>query len=834
MRDRYFVCASLLAFVFLGRGSASAASAPTASGAAAPSAYQTFLSGGIVENGLIPIVTKDGKTYLALSSSQIGQDFIETSVPSTGLGGYGPAAGEPYVAPARIFRFERYGNNIVLQWPNTYADVRPGTAEALATKQSFPSSVIAVTPIVAEGDGKMVVSADAFLGDVGNYEHIFQEEISSPLHGYHLDPTRSFFEATKAFPENDVIRVSQTWESADPDVIDSAPDARSLEVVMSYNLIEAPRDGYMPRLSDPRVGYFVTPLLNFSSDALYTRNEYYIDRWNFEPADPGRASVATHPIVYYLSDDIPVKYHATIRDAILTWNQALRRVGILDGIQVRQEPSDANWDPDDIRYNVVRWADEVSGGGGATALIVTDPRTGELLNVGISILAGLGTTGFYHYIIAPERGLPDNAATEAAYKRSLIFAVVLHESGHDLGLQHNFLAPYAYTAEELQSKAFTSKYGIASSVMSYTLFNLWPPGTAQGALEQLVLGPYDYHAVQYGYGYIRASTPREELPALRRIAEQWSNPLYRFASDEDAAFFANGHSIDPRVSRDILTNHPLAWCNVQHRMMYSLMNSVLQRFPARGGSYDDARRAFAAPMEIYLLCALQPAHTIGGEYLSRNDRGDPNATPPLRAVPRREEIRAWHFLSEWVFSDAAWTFNADVLRHLTYSEESLPLSPGNWAYEPSPRHDVPIVEQAATVQEDVLDEIFAPLTLERIDDLSTKYPPGATMSIADLFDWARASIFGDIGSGAVARDGPVRRNLQVEYARRLAALWTAPAAGAPSDAQMLARLQLVDLENDAGRALRRNGFDETVEAHLEGLVAIARQALEARATIASP
>jgi hypothetical protein len=832
MRDRCFVYAAALGFTLLTSAAASAAPPAPNTKAPAVSPYDSFVSGATVQSGLVAIITKGGNVYLALSSSQLGQDFIETSVPSSGLGGYGPAAGEPYVAPARILHFERYGNKIVLRWPNTYTYVRPETPEALGAAQSFPSSVVAVTPIVAEGSGMVVISADAFLGDVGGYDQTFERENSSPLHGYRLDAERSFFEATKAFPQNDVLRVSQTWQSANPNLIDTAPDARSLEVVMTYNIIEAPHDSYMPRLADPRVGYFVTPLLDFASDAQYTRNLYYIDRWNFAPQHPGRPSDATHPIVYYLSNDIPMQYRATVRGALLAWNQALARVGILNAVEVRQQPSDPNWDPEDIRHNVVRWTDTIGAGGGAEALIVMDPRSGELLNVGISVLAGLGTNGSYHYIIAPERGLTDDAATEEAYKRDLIFAVVLHESGHDLGLQHNFIAPYAYTASDLQSPPFTAKYGIASSVMAYTLFNLWPRGTPQGAFLQLVLGPYDYHAIDYGYRYVQASTPQEELTELRGVASQWSNPLYRFASDEDAIGFVTGHSIDPRVSQDILTNDPLAWCGVQHDMMHALMESVLQRFPPRGDSYDDARRAFAAPMDIYLLCALLPAHSIGGEYLSRNDSGDPDATPPLRAVSRADEIRAWDYLSKWVFSDAAWSFNPDVLRHLTYSEQSGVFLP-SWAYKPPPRHDYPIVEEAALIQDRVLSELFAPLTLERIDDLATKYRPGTTMSLADLFDWARKSIFGDITSGAVVHDGTVRRNLQVAYAKRLGELWTTPAKGVPPDAQMLARLQLVDLERDASAAVRRYHFDETTQAHVAGLAAIAREALEARATIAS-
>lgn len=833
MRDRCLKYSLAVVFLALQSLSASAAtpSATPKPTSAAPSAYQSFAEGASVQQGLITIINKGGNVYLALSTSQLGRDFIETSVPSSGLGGYGPAAGEPYVAPAHILRFEQYGNKVVLRWPNTYAEVQAGTPEEIGARQSFPNSVVAVAPIVAQDSSTVVISADPFLADIGNYESAFEEENANPMHGYRLDATRSFFESAKAFPENDVLHVSQTWASADPNTIDNAPDARSLEVEMTYNIIEAPHDGYMPRIDDPRVGYFSSPLLDFSSDALYSRKLFYINRWNFARANPGRPSDALHPIVYYLSNDIPIAYRATVRNALLTWNKALARVGILNAIQVRQQPADRNWDPEDIRHNLVRWADTVGTGGGAEALIIMDPRTGELVNVGIDVLAGLGTTGFYHYIIAPERGLRDDSATEEAYKRSLIFSVVLHESGHDLGLQHNFMAPYAYSAKELQSKAFTATYGIASSVMSYTLFNLWPPGTPQGEFEQLVLGPYDYHAIEYGYGYVRASTPQQELPELRRIAEQWNNPLYRFASDEDAVGFASGHSVDPRVSRDILTNHPLAWCSVQQKMMHGLMNSVLRRFPPSGQSYDDANRAFAAPMEIYLLCAEIPVRTIGGEYLSRNDRGDPHAVIPLEQVSRAQEIRAWHFLSDWVFSDTAWDFSPDVLRHLVYSEHSGFVMP-SWSYKAAPRHDYPIVEEAAMIQDSMLDELFAPLTLERIDDLSTKYRPGTTMSLADLFDWSRASIFGDITTGAVAHDGVVRRNLQIDYAKRLATLWTSPAKGVPSDAQMLARLQLTDLQSAATEALQHYHFDETTQAHVAGLVAIARAALEAHAMIA--
>jgi hypothetical protein len=801
-----------------------------------PTAYDTFVTGATVQSGLIPIVTKTGNVYLALSKSQLGADFIETSVPASGLGGFGPAPGEPYVAPARILHFDRVGNDVVLRWPNTYAQVEASSPQALGTSESLPSSIIAVEPIVAEdaATGTVVISAAPFLSDVGDFQAQFDAEIASPLHGYHLDPTRTLFTGSKAFPQNDVLRVSQTWASLNPDKIDNAPDARSIEVRMSYNIIAAPHDNYRPRIADSRVGYFVQPLIDFASDAHMTRNLYYISRWNFAPAHPGTPSNATNPIVFYLSNDIPTQYRATVRDALLTWNGAFRRVGILNAIQVHQQPADPSWDPDDIRHNIVRWIDTSRPEYGAEALIVTDPRTGEELNVGINVDAIEGMAGrLYRYVVAPARGLADNAAAERQFTLQWLRATVLHESGHDMGLQHNFIGSMAYTARDLQSQAFTQRYGVATSVMEYAPVNLWPRGTPQGQYAQTVLGPYDYHAIQYGYEYVPgASTPEQELPALRRVASMWSNPTYRFASDEDVAF-ANGHAIDPRVQQDDLTDHPLQWCSVQETMMHRIMNDIDRRFPARGESYADALRAFMIPLTTYLRCAMIPAHTIGGEYLSRAHAGDPHSAPPLTAVSRSQEQRAWHMLGSGLFSDQAWAFSPSVLDRLTYSEISS-FTNATWAYVPSPRHDVAVSQIAAAAQDAVLNELFAPLTLARIDDLSLKYRAGSTMSLADLFDWARASIFGDLATGAVAHDGVVRRDLQVRYAKRLAALWTSPAPGTPSDAQALARLQLVYLEQDAGSGLQHRNLNELTQAHLQALAAIAHQALQARATIAPP
>ncbi len=115
---------------------------------ASPQPYDVFTKDAQVLPGLISVVRKNGKVYLSIAKAQLGEDFVETSVPATGLGGFGPAPGEPYVAPARILHFDRVDNTVILRWPNTYAMVDANSPQSVGAKLSLPSSVIAVAPIV--------------------------------------------------------------------------------------------------------------------------------------------------------------------------------------------------------------------------------------------------------------------------------------------------------------------------------------------------------------------------------------------------------------------------------------------------------------------------------------------------------------------------------------------------------------------------------------------------------------------------------------------------------------------------------------------------------------
>jgi Met-zincin/Domain of unknown function (DUF5117) len=828
-------------------------------GADKPAAYAKFVTGLTPQRGLFTLWRGgDGKLYLEIAKAQLSTDFIMSPVPGSGLGGFGVTPGLPYIAFARIVRFTRDDNKISFTWPNTSFLAPDGSPAALAVAQNFAPSVIAVAPIVAEdaASGAVVIDASPFLGDIidmQNYLRAVLDTDKSPGGAYRLDPSRSFFGPSKAFPENVILEADQTFASAEPAVIDNVPDARTVQIRIKYNIAKAPDAGsYTPRLSDDRVGFYPNIMLNFGTDRVEERQVRYILRWN----------VARHPLVYYISNTIPREYRDTIKAALLTWNDAFAKIGIQNAVQVRDQPDDPSFDEDDIRYNTVHWLTLSNSGGYAQAGVVFDPRTGELIKTSIVIdsdlvrfgyLEGRDFTipgadepaGFLHEAgyareahasaafglwslramgAAPWDGVPD------AYVQDFLRSIVLHESGHNWGLQHNFIASEAYSPKELQSKAFTARNGITNSVMEYTPINLWPKGTPNGDYFQVVLGPYDYYAIKWGYAPVPgAHTPQDEVPTLQRWASVWSDPRYRYMNDEDVAW-GSGHAIDPRVNQNDLSNDNLSWCRGQMAIADGLLNGLDRRYDVAGSTHDAQRTAFSLALSPYVRCASVAWHYVGGEYLSRAHVGDPHAASPLAPVPAGESKRAFDLLDRYVLSDRAWHFSPHLLRQLVYTEWVTDFPQAAWQYDPPDRHDVPVARIAGIVQQRVLTAMFAPALLQRIDDLSLKYGPRATMSLGDLFAWSHHAVFADLGRAARSSD-PIHRSLQQWYARKLALLLLAPARGTPYDAQSLARADLTVLRTEVARAAKLPARDALDRAHLAALANVADQALNARTVV---
>ena len=267
---------------------------------------------------------------------------------------------------------------------------------------------------------------------------------------------------------------------------------------------------------------------------------------------------------------------------------------------------------------------------------------------------------------------------------------MLHESGHDFGLQHNFIGSMAYTAHQLQDTGFTSRFGVASSVMEYAPVNLWPAGTRQGDYVQLGLGPYDYHAIRFGYENIPGATsPEAEVPELNRLAGSWSNPLsaLRVRRGRLVRERPRGRSARPtgrpdepsaRVGAD--ADDDAAWHHERGRPPLSARWANRTMRPVG---------LLSNPLRLYTEYAVMPAHIIGGEYMSRANAGDPRSRPPLqRRVARRTNIRPGRRCEIVPVLRCGLALQPERAEPLDLSRSGPLNVSAKWVYNPPPRHDV--------------------------------------------------------------------------------------------------------------------------------------------------
>ncbi len=833
--------------------------------------YAAFTQTAQSQPGLFTVWRKDGKVYLELSPDQFDHDYIESIVPGNGAGGWFIVWGNTDHLPAMLVRFQRIGDRVAIVWPNTSFVGTPGTPPGRAVERNFPQSVEGVAQIVATDpkSGDVIFDASPLLQDELDFADIINPSLNlaAGVDKYRLDDSRTFFGPTKAFPKNVLIEADQTWSTSSPHILDTAPDARSVQMRIEYNFAEPMGDAdYVPRYADDRLGIYDDVYLQFDHNQQQERQLRYLIRWNMQPSDPTKPiSPAKHPMILYISNTVPEQYRPAIRGAVLEWNAAFERIGISDAVQVRDQPDDPSWDPDDIRYSVIRWVTEWQPSFGADSQTLYDPRTGQEFRTGILLSASTAGLANWRDFIQPldEGAQPDPtepSAEDAFFAQDRTFgalaldlmnpqwgdrlpqwyiddalrSTVLHEMGHNMGLQHNFIGSEAYSAKDLQSMAFTKQFGTVTTVMEYDPINIWPKGYGQGMYFMDTLGPYDYYAIKWGYARIPgATTPDQEWPTLERWAQAWSDPQYRYASDEDVSW-ADGHAADPRVQTGDLTNDNLAWAAVQFDLVRSLMRTLDTREPRVGEPYEFERKAFMTLFNKEISLARIGENYIGGQYLSRAHRGDPGAQAPIVPVPRSEQERALALLDTYVFSSNAWNISPALLSHLGYSEWSgygyvswtgygnMPI----WAYNPPAQHDYSIVDAIGDFQQQAIDAMFKPAVLDRLVRNPLESPGGPTLTLDDLFDHMQSTVFGDL-NGKQLRDVPLlQRQLQARYERTLIALATAPAPHTPFEAQAAARARLESLSSSVSSAMRSTSLDGDTRAHLDLLRATAASALK--------
>jgi hypothetical protein len=215
---------------------------------------------------------------------------------------------------------------------------------------------------------------------------------------YALDREKTLVESVKGFPENSTVQMRYHFMSPRGgggasmmallglEAPMTLEDDRSAPLKVTYSVWFRRDDGYVPRLADPRIGYFTESFFSVDKYLNTDRTERYINRFRLVKKDPqAPVSEAEKPIVFTVDRPIPEAYRGAVKEGVLRWNRAFDALGYKNAVQVQDQPDDKDYDHADGRYNVIRMMVSPQSIFGAISLFRTDPFTGEILNAGITL-----------------------------------------------------------------------------------------------------------------------------------------------------------------------------------------------------------------------------------------------------------------------------------------------------------------------------------------------------------------------------------------------------------------------------------------------------------------
>ena len=581
--------------------------------------------------GFLPLDwdAKAGKLYLEIP--KLNTDMIYTDSLPFGTGSNDLGLDRGQVSDGRIVRFERSGPKVLLVEPNTTFRSGSGdAAEALAVKQSFPESVLWGFKVEAEsGDAVLVDATDFFLSDV---HHVTESLTATKQGSYKVDASRSVIamDDTKAFPKNTEVEAELTFTTDDASkenyVNDVTPDPRAMTLRERHSFVALPEAGFVPRRFDPRAGYFPSSYRDYTTPLGEPLDQQFILRHRLvkKNANCVSACEAVAPIQYYVDRGAPEPIRTALLEGARWWDEAFQAAGWAPGtFRVDLLPEGA--DPMDVRYNIIQWVHRYTRGW-SYGEAVADPRTGEILkgNVTLGSLRGRQDYLIAEALLSPYKdGKAPKPEDDPMLKMVLarLRQLAAHETGHTLGLAHNFAA---------------SSYAQGASVMDYPHPYITLDAAGQPDLSHAYavgIGEWDKVAIDYGYREFPADADEHaQLNTILGDAEKRGIP---YITDDDARPFGSAH---PQAH--LWDNGPDATAELNR--ILTVRSAALARFgenAVREGTPMAQLEETLVP--LYLLHRYQTEAAIkiiGGLTYEYNLRGDGQPNPVI--VPLKQQDAA--------------------------------------------------------------------------------------------------------------------------------------------------------------------------------------------------
>ncbi|WP_100615725.1 zinc-dependent metalloprotease [Confluentibacter citreus] len=732
--------------------------------------------------------TITGSIQMIVCENQINNEFIYFSQISDGVTDVGRINRGSY-NDSKVFKIEKYFDRIEFIIQNTSFYFDPENPLSKSKDANTSNGNIASIKIEAQDkkEGEYLIKADdLFLSEVLSQikNPSLPGESPTAFKLGNLDKSKTKIKNIKNYPENTDVEVEYNYTS--PSVINNGSnalaDGRNVSIKVYHSLLAIPENDYEIRFDDPRVGYFATQVEDQTSTSSIPYRDL-IHRWHLVKKYPDSiVSEPVEPITWWIENSTPLEWRETITNAVLQWNVAFEKAGFKNAMAVKVQPDDATWDAGDLRYNVLRWTSSPEPPFGGYGPSFVNPKTGQILGADIMLeflhftnrvlydkvfelasvdkpfndsnthdhnfkYCSLGEELHQEVMFASaviSAGSNSELEMERIKKESMT-ALIMHEVGHTLGLNHNMKASQLFSPEQLNDAAFISGKCLTASVMDYAALNITRDRSKQGQYDDVAVGPYDHWAIQLGYKPFKSEMERQAL------LDESTKPEHIFGNDADD-MRSPGKAIDPRVNVSDQSNDQIAWAIDRIELSNDLMKDVKMRFTKSGESYQELRRVYYLLSNQKGSAANTISRFIGGVYVDRAMAGQKGGSQPYTPVSLKDQKRAMSALNTYVFAPNAFNAPNDLYNYLAMQRRGF-----NFRLPEDPK----IHDQVLGYQKTILSQLLHYNTLQRITD-SELYGNEYVLSnfMTELNDAIfKADIYGSINS--------FRQNLQLEYTNNL-------------------------------------------------------------------